>query len=154
MKRLPIPVLVGGGALLWGLVLVVVWAIHPVDSFSRYAPVENPSAAEQASINAVFAEFDGATPVLGNHVRCESSPFEAATGSTDASAAPSVPAGFEYVDVPCSSAYGDTGAAFWMNAIAIGAVVALCAAFSIRQRTRSSASPSVARVGPDRSVTT
>ena len=136
MKRFPIPALIGAGAMLWGVLLVLVWAIHPVESTGIYTPVESPTSAEQASIDEVYDEFDGARPVLTNRLQCVSNPLQVATGTGKATTAPAIEEGFEYVESPCSSAYGAARAAFWINLIVLGAIVALCVAVHLRLRNR------------------
>lgn len=154
MKRLPVTVLAGGFALIWGALLLVVWAAQPVQSFARYVPVESPSAVERTSIEEVFRGIGGSSPVVGNELSCESTPLDVATGSGAATTAPPIPAGFEYVERACSSAYGDARIAFWMNALAIVVVLAASVALHLR-RSRGPAAPATSpRADAATSVTT
>ena len=134
MKRLPVTVLAGVGALVWGVLLLAVWAVHPVQSYARYVPVENPTAEERASIEQVFREVGGSSPVVGYALSCESSPLEAAVGSGAATTAPPVPTGFRYEEETCSSAYADARVALWMNTVVIVAVIGLSVALHLRRR--------------------
>ncbi len=152
MKRLPVTVLVGGAALLWGLLLVVVWGIHPLGDEVEYAPVDNPSLAEEVSIDEVYDEFGGARPILSNRVACASTPLGVATGGGATPVPPPLPAGFEYVEAPCSSAYRAARAALWANAIAILAIVAVATAVHLRLAKHPDDSPSTGAT-TDRSTT-
>ena len=152
MKRFPIPALVAGAAVLWGVLLVLVWAIHPIEVSAEFIPVEDPSTAEQASIDEVFGEFDGEQPKMFNRFECDNSPLEAATGAGGVSLAPTPPIGFEYVDTPCSAAYDSASAAFWINAIVIAAIVVASLAFHLRLRKRPSEGPAATGVSPAQSL--
>lgn len=136
VKRFSIPARISVGAVLWGVLLVLVWAIHPVESAAEYAPVDDPSPAEQASIDEVLDDFDGARPALFNRVQCSSNPLQAATGDRATSSAPALPDGFRYVDPLCSSAYSAASAAVWINLVVLGAIVALCVAIHLGLRRR------------------
>lgn len=135
-KKMSIPLWVGLAGVVWGLVLVVAWAIHPVEGVGRSVPVENPSPTQQASIDLVLGDPDVAQTDQTVRFQCDSSPLQAAAGDRGASRAPVLDLGFEYDEPPCSRAYDAARAAMWANALAIAAVVIASIVIHVRLRNR------------------
>ncbi|MFK7918488.1 MAG: hypothetical protein AB8G14_10450 [Ilumatobacter sp.] len=126
--------LVAAGAVAWGLLLLVVWAIHPIDAVARIVVVENPTAVEQASIDAVLAASPEFEAGRIERFQCESTPLDAAVGDAQLSAVPQLEPGFEYQSTACSREYGAARTALWANALVIAIVVLVAAAVAVRQR--------------------
>ncbi len=136
-----IPARVGLVAIAWGLVLLLIWAIHPVEGVASFVPVDDPSATEQVSIDRVLGGSNETQPVLIERFQCDSTPLQAATSGAGASSAPTLEEGFEYVDPPCSGEYDAAQAAFWVNAVVIAGIVAASIAVHLRLRNRSAEDP-------------
>lgn len=143
-RRFSIPARVAAGVCVWAAVLLLAWAIRPVDDVATYAPVDDPSPTEQKSIDSVLRSADE-PPRLVEAATCASSPLRVATGGPRRVEAPILEAGFEYTSPPCSDAYDAATAAFWVNLLVIVTALVVCAVLHLRLRRGSDGESSADR---------
>ena len=132
LSEVSVPLRVGLAAIAFGLFLFVAWAIQPVDGVARTVPVQEPSPAQQASIDLVLGDSEPEGFVQIVRFDCDSSPLQAAFGNRGASATPVLDVGFEYVESPCLKEYDSELAVLWFNTIVLTIVIALAVAVHVR----------------------